>query len=125
MSDRSVPLAQPWEDVDRLLVDPARLFIMGYLQVSPELYYRVRGMCERTGAAPTAMTRHIRTLRQAGYVETTHGTYYTLWTRVTPLGERALADHVQAISDTITYAKQLGEAAHRRGDAQRPGPASP
>lgn len=90
---------------------------MGYLQVSPELYYSVRGMCEQTGAAPTAMTRHIRTLRQAGYVETAHGTYYTLWARVTPLRQRALADHMKTVNDTITRAQQLGEAAHRRGDA--------
>lgn len=126
MHDHEFPLAHRWqEDVDRLLADPARLFIMGYLQVAPELYYRVRGMCEQTGAASTAMTRHIRTLRQAGYVDTTHGSYHTLWARPTPLGERALADHVQAISDTLTYAKQLGETAPRRGDADRPGSAAP
>lgn len=120
MCEPTTPLSRRWqEDADQVLFDPIRLFIMAFL-VSPGHYYRARRMCEKSGATPSAIARHIRRLRAAGYVDTARGTYNTLWVRVTPLGARTFTRHVEVLHATLTRAEQLGHDASRTGDAYRP-----
>jgi len=110
MPARGESLDQQWrEHVDRLLLDPARLFVMALL-VSPE-GYRFGYLCECYGATKPVMARHVRKLCDAGYVETTRGAYSELWLRATPFGHQRLSDHTKAMEQTVSRARELGKAA--------------
>lgn len=105
------PPAQRWhEDIDRLLLDPARLFVMSVLVACPE-YFRFGYLCENSGVTKTVLARHVRRLRLAGYVETRRGACNQLWIRTTPLGQQRFEMHVTATQETITTARDVGKSA--------------
>ncbi|MPY99972.1 MAG: MarR family transcriptional regulator [Actinophytocola sp.] len=111
MTGPGKPLAQRWhEDVDRLLLDPARLFVMGVLVTSPD-YFRFGYLSEHSGITRTVLARHVRRLRLAGYVETRRGAYNQLWIRTTSLGQQRFEQHVKAAQETITSARNIGKSA--------------
>ena len=111
MTRPGTPLAQRWhEDVDRLLLDPARLFVMGVLVASPD-YFRFGYLCENSGITRTVLARHVRRLRFAGYVETRRGACNQLWIRTTSLGQQRFEQHVKAAQETITSARDIGKSA--------------
>lgn len=105
------PLTQRWhEDVDRLLLDLARLFVMGVLVVSPD-YFRFGYLCENSGITKAVLARHVRRLRLAGYVETRRGACNELWIRTTSLGQQRFELHVKATQETITKARDVAKSA--------------
>ena len=77
MPDCKESLDQQWrEHVDRLLLDPARLFVMAAL-VATE-FYRFGYLAECSGVTRPVLARHVRRLRLAGYVEARRGAYSEL-----------------------------------------------
>lgn len=111
MTRTGKPLTQLWhEDVDRLLLNPARLFVMGVLAVSPD-YFRFGYLCENSGFTKAVLARHVRRLRLAGYVETRRGAWNHLWIRTTSLGQQRFEQHVKAAQETITRARDIGKSA--------------
>ncbi|GAA5101961.1 helix-turn-helix transcriptional regulator [Haloechinothrix salitolerans] len=111
MEKPGTPLAQRWyEDIDRLLLDPARMFVMGVLVNCPD-YFRFGNLCENSGVTKTVLARHVRRLRLAGYVETRRGACNELWIRTTSLGQQRFELHVKAAQETITRARDVGNSA--------------
>lgn len=105
------PLTQRWhEDVDRLLLDPARLFVMGVLVTSPD-YFRFGYLCENSSITKAVLARHVRRLRFTGYVETRRGACNQLWIPTTSLGQQRFEQHVKAAQETITRARDIGKSA--------------
>ncbi|MPY81076.1 MAG: MarR family transcriptional regulator [Actinophytocola sp.] len=102
-------LDQQWrEHVDRILLNPARLFVMALL-VSPD-HYRFGYLCECSGVTKPVMARHVRRLRDAGYVETRRGAYQESWVRITALGHQRFDGHMKAINETVTRAREHGRS---------------
>lgn len=110
MAARKEPLDQQWrEHVDRVLLDPTRLFVMAAL-VSPD-FYRFGYLSECSGVTRTVLARHVRKLRDAGYVETRRGAYNELWVRTTSLGQERFSSHVKAMEEAVGRARELGRSA--------------
>ena len=111
MAAREASLDQQWrEHVVRVLLDPACLFVMAALVVSPD-FYRLGYLSDCSGVTRTVLARHVRKLRYAGYIETRRGAYQQLWMRVTPLGQERFRRHMAAMEETVSQARNFGRAA--------------
>ncbi len=111
MAAQEASLDQQWrEHVDRVLLDPARLFVMAALVVSPD-FYRLGYLSKCSGVTRNVLARHTRKLRLAGYVESRRGAYQQLWVRATSLGQERFSRHMTAMDETVSQAREFGRAA--------------
>jgi len=91
------------------LLHPARLLIMSTL-VSDDVY-RAGYLGDAAGIPRTMLIRHIRRLRDAGYLRSARGAYNVLWIWLTPDGRQRLTDHVTALNALLDSGRAIGQAA--------------
>lgn len=91
------------------LFHPVRLLIMSAL-VSDDAY-RAGYLGDAAGIPRMMLVRHIRRLRDAGYVRSAQGAYSKFWIWRTPDGRQRFTDHVTALNALLEAGKSIGQAA--------------
>lgn len=97
------------EQVDAVLLHPIRLLVMTALVTDD--FYLVADLGDAAGLPRSVVTRHIRSLRDAGFVHTRRGAYGRLWIQRTTHGKQQLTNHVAALDAVITAGRALGHGA--------------
>lgn len=91
----TLPQVQDLPELDRLLIDPTRLLIAAAL-VRPASH-RVDEVADAVGVTRTELLRHLRRLREGGYVKTYRDERQRTWANLTGEGEERLVGHLQAL----------------------------
>jgi DNA-binding MarR family transcriptional regulator len=102
---RPVTISSFGQDLDPVLIAPARLFIVSLLA---EMRWCEFGFVRASlGVTPAALTNQLTKLRKAGYVETHRKGGRRTWVRLTPEGCDQLTNHLEALQTVVSKAAEL------------------
>ncbi|GAA5110101.1 winged helix-turn-helix domain-containing protein [Haloechinothrix salitolerans] len=116
--DQATSAQEQIQRLDAALLNPIRLLVMTALVTDG--FYLVADLGEAAGLPRLAVTRHVRCLRDVGFVHTRRGVYGHLWIQRTPHGKQRVTDHVAELEAVIAAGRALGHAASPVAD--HPGP---